>query len=179
MTPTDVTSSVTMFESPLQPTRNFPSRGRDEPISMATDPSADPLRRCGVRRCKVRLSSPVMTASAAPGPVKVRIPGACAFCAAVARVLLEPTITAADAILLHWRCVRCHRSWPVTSDELMEDRKVLVFKERRRQWSEKDRQRLAMYERQWADRAKIEKIRDEHHDKHSKVIRGDKPRPQG
>lgn len=47
-------------------------------------------------------------------------------------------------------------------------------KERRRTWSEKDRERLRDYERQWRQRP--EKIREEWHDQHSVTIRPDGPK---
>jgi len=57
-------------------------------------------------------------AGAARGPLQLQIPGACAFCAAVGRVFLEPTSTTTDSVFLHWRCANCSQSWPVTPREL-------------------------------------------------------------
>jgi hypothetical protein len=59
-----------------------------------------------------------MSAATPRGPLQLRIPGVCAFCAAAGRVFLEPTLTTAESILLHWRCANCHQSWPVTPREL-------------------------------------------------------------
>jgi hypothetical protein len=59
-----------------------------------------------------------MALTAVDGPVQLRIPDACAFCAAVARLTLQSAITADETVLLHWRCTRCGQSWPVTAHDL-------------------------------------------------------------
>jgi hypothetical protein len=54
-------------------------------------------------------------------PLKLHIPDACAFCAAVGRVTLKTTILTGDTVVLLWSCRRCSKEWPVTSHELTSD----------------------------------------------------------
>jgi hypothetical protein len=43
--------------------------------------------------------------------------------------------------------------------------------ERRRVWTEADRQRIQEYAREWMNRDPVERIREEHHDRCSRTIR--------
>jgi hypothetical protein len=47
--------------------------------------------------------------------------------------------------------------------------------ERRQRWTQRDRESVANYQRQWVNRPTIEEIREQHHDECSRIIRADKP----
>lgn len=77
----------------------------------------------------------------AHGPLRLQIPQTCPLCAAVGRVILEPTAFNLETVLLHWRCTRCQQSWPVTAAETGVTERRQGAADRRRQPTRKDRRK--------------------------------------